>query len=219
MPQKARQILAEIYHRLAQAYGPQNWWPADSALEMMVGAVLTQNAAWQNVEKALAQLKKARLLSFKKLDQLSPEEISPHIRSAGYYNLKAKRLKSLLDFLREHSPSGSFKEFQSKETGELREAFLGVWGLGPETVDSILLYALDRPVFVIDAYTYRVFHRHHLIGEEASYGEMQELAMDHVKAEIQHYQEYHALLVQVGKDYCKPKPRCETCPLKGVHWE
>ncbi|MCB1215675.1 MAG: endonuclease III domain-containing protein [Deltaproteobacteria bacterium] len=218
MTRKAKQILEEIFERLLEYYGPQHWWPAETALEMMVGAVLTQNTAWKNVEKALANLRQEGLLAFEALQSLELEALADKIRPSGYYNLKARRLKALLDFLGQESPLGKIELFKSKETSSLRKAFLGVWGLGPETVDSILLYALDRPVFVIDQYTYRVFLRHHLIAEESSYEEMQSLAMDHLPEDLKKYQEYHALLVRVGKEYCGPKARCESCPLKGINW-
>jgi endonuclease-3 related protein len=183
----------------------------------MVGAILTQNTNWKNVEKAIAQLKRAKVLHPKKMLTLSDADLAQLIRPAGYFNIKTQRLKAFLKFLQEEF-QGSITKMREESTDKLRGALLTVKGIGPETADSILLYALAHPIFVVDAYTYRVFTRHYLIGEEAGYDELQELAMDHVAKQVEHYNEFHALLVRVGKDFCKPKPQCEQCPLKGLNW-
>jgi endonuclease-3 related protein len=205
--------LNQIYHLLLEAYGPQNWWPAESTLEVMVGAVLTQNTNWQGVEKALANLKGNDLLTPGKLHSLPTEDLARLIKPAGYFNLKARRLKNLIEFLIEVY-SADFDTMGQVETGRLRQELLEVNGVGPETADSILLYALQRPVFVVDTYTYRIMNRHGLIGEDVSYDELQEFFTQHLPLDISLYNQYHALLVRVGKLHCQPKPRCQGCPLE-----
>jgi endonuclease-3 related protein len=205
--------LNEIYDLLLEAYGPQNWWPAESPLEVMVGAVLTQNTNWQGVEKAMASLKRHNLLNPHKLKAIPPEDLAGLIKPAGYYNLKARRLKNLIDFVAE-AYSGDLETMGQIETGRLRKELLAVNGVGPETADSILLYALQKPVFVVDTYTYRVMSRHGLVGEEVSYDELQELFIQHLPLDMALFNEYHALLVRVGKLHCQPKPRCQGCPLE-----
>ena len=205
--------LNEIYELLLLAYGPQKWWPAESPLEVMVGAVLTQNTNWQGVEKAIANLKRDDLLNLNQLKAIPTEKLSQLIRPAGYFNLKARRLKNLIEFLTE-AYSGDLETMARVETGQLRRELLAVNGVGPETADSILLYALQRPVFVVDTYTYRVMNRHGLIGAEVSYDKLQELFTHHLPLEMTLFNEYHALLVRVGKRHCQPKARCEGCPLE-----
>ena len=204
--------LNEIYELLLKAYGPQKWWPAESPLEVMVGAVLTQNTNWQGVEKAIANLKRDNLLNPNQLKAIPTEELSRLIKPAGYFNLKARRLKNLIEFVTE-AYSGDLETMGQVETGQLRQELLAVNGVGPETADSILLYALQRPVFVVDTYTYRVMNRHGLIGAEVSYGELQELFTHHLPLDMTLFNEYHALLVRVGKLHCQRKVRCEGCPL------
>ena len=205
--------LSEIYDLLLEAYGPQHWWPAESPLEVLVGAVLTQNTNWQGVEIAMTSVKNHNLLDPHKLQALPIEELAQLIKPAGYFNLKARRLKNLIDFIME-AYSGDLEAMERAETGQLREELLAVNGVGPETADSILLYALEKPVFVVDTYTYRVASRHGLIGEEASYDDLQELFTLHLPSEVRLFNEYHALLVRVGKLHCKRKPRCQGCPLE-----
>lgn len=217
MADKAKQILHEMFQKLMAHYGPQRWWPGETPFEVMVGAILTQNTNWRNVEKAITNLKAAQVLSLQGLLGLQDERLARLIRPAGYFNVKTRRLKSFLAFLQEEY-GGSVEKMRAEPTGMLRAKLLAVKGVGKETADSILLYALEHPIFVVDAYTYRVFTRHYLIGEEAGYDELQELATDHVDAQVDHYNEFHALLVNVGKDFCKPKPRCEGCPLHGLNW-
>ena len=205
--------LSEIYDLLLQAYGPQKWWPAESPFEVMVGAVLTQNTNWQGVEKAIANLKQSNLLNPNKLQALSTEELARLIKPAGYFNLKARRLKNLIEFLTE-TYAGDLETMERVDTDQLRKELLEVNGVGPETADSILLYALQRPVFVVDTYTYRVMNRHGLIGEEVGYDELQGLFTQHLPLDKTLFNQYHALLVRVGKLHCQPKPRCQRCPLE-----
>jgi endonuclease-3 related protein len=205
--------LNEIYELLLEAYGPQHWWPAESPLEVLVGAVLTQNTNWQGVEKAMASLKRHNLLSPHKLQAMPTEDLARLIKPTGYYNLKARRLKNLIEFVTE-AYSGDLETMKQTETGRLRKELLAVNGVGPETADSILLYALQKPVFVVDTYTYRVMSRHGLVGEEVSYDELQELFTQHLPLEMKLFNEYHALLVRVGKLHCQRKPRCQGCPLE-----
>lgn len=216
MSAKSTQILDEIYARLLERYGPQRWWPGDGPLEVMVGAILVQNTAWRNAEKAIANLKRGAALSVEGLLKLGPSELAERIRPAGYFNRKAERLLSLLRFLMEKY-QGDLERMRSESSSKLRAELLEVKGIGPETADAILLYALGHPVFVVDAYTYRIFRRHALVSEETSYEELQEIASGG-SAELERYQEFHALLVRVGQDYCKTREECEGCPLKGVNW-
>ncbi len=206
--------LLDIYYILFDRFGPQHWWPGDSPFEVMVGALLTQNTNWSNVSRAIFNLKKENLLSFDALEALPVEVLAELIRPSGYYNMKAARLKNLLALIRENG--GTLESLFNKDTAELRERFLAVNGIGPETADSILLYAAEKPVFVVDAYTHRILVRHGLISEEATYYEIQDLFTDTLPKDVSIYNEYHALLVRLGKEFCKKsKPRCEGCPLEG----
>lgn len=212
-------VVREIYDRLMTHYGPQGWWPADSAFEVMVGAILTQNTNWKNVEQAIANLKAARCLDLQSMLDMPPAELAELIRPAGYYNVKTKRLRALLEYLMEYY-AGDAEKMRQRPLEELRPELLGIKGIGPETADSILLYAFAMPSFVVDAYTHRVFSRHHLVAaSEASYDELQDLCADSLEQDVQLYNEYHALLVAVGKECCRAKnPRCEQCPLHGCNW-
>lgn len=207
-------ILMAMYERMAASFGPQHWWPAEGPLEMMVGAVLTQNTSWRNVEKAIEGLKARSLIDAEALGRIPFEELAQTIRPAGYYNIKARRLKNLAEFIRQRS-TGHLDLLFSEETGALREALLGVKGIGPETADSILLYAAGRPVFVVDAYTHRILGRHELISEEATYDEMQACFMDHLPQDAALYNEFHALIVRTAKTCCGKRPNCAACPLEG----
>lgn len=203
-----------IYRKLFSCFGPQRWWPARSRFEVMVGAILTQNTNWSNVEKAINNLRKNSLLDAGRLYRLPRGKLAAKIKSAGYYNIKAKRLKAFLKFLFQFY-GGDIKTMSSADTRLLRRQLLSVNGIGPETADSILLYALDRPVFVVDAYTKRIFSRHRLIREDADYHEVQDLCLKNLKKDLRLFNEFHALLVKLGKDFClKNKPRCAICPLR-----
>lgn len=205
--------LNEIYKCLSEAYSPQHWWPADNPLEVMVGAVLTQNTSWQGVQKAIANLKHNGMLESSKLRAIPTVELAELIRPAGYFNLKATRLKNLMELV-EGNYAGDLKAMAQVDTAQLRNELLAVNGVGPETADSILLYAFRKPIFVVDTYTYRVMSRHGLIEEEVSYQALQDFFMQHLPLDVAMFNEYHALLVKVGKLYCRRKPRCQGCPLE-----
>jgi len=206
--------LVNIYTSLLDHFGPQQWWPGETALEVLVGAVLTQNTNWANVSRAIANLKEENLLSLATLAILPEAVLAEKIRSSGYFNLKARRLKNLLSLINQDA-AGDLDLFFNQETLILREKLLSVKGIGPETADSILLYAAQKPVFVVDAYTYRMLTRHGLIGQETDYAEMQDLFMDTLPADVKLFNEYHALIVRLGKEYCKKsRPLCQQCPLR-----
>jgi endonuclease-3 related protein len=209
----AGQRLMEMFTLLSNHFGPQNWWPAETALEMMVGAVLTQNTNWKNVEKAIENLKSKNMLSLEALRSFSAAELAHEIRPAGYFNIKAKRLKNLISFLVE-GYQADLSLFLEDETQNLRQGLISVKGIGPETADSILLYAARRPVFVIDAYTHRILCRHNMSEEQTNYDELQVLFMDHLPEDLALFNEFHALIVQAGKAYCRRKPLCNHCPLE-----
>jgi len=217
MFEKNKKILGEIFEKMSSRFGPQYWWPGETPFEVMVGAILTQNTSWTNVEKAIFNLKQAGVLSPSEMEALSESALAQLIRPAGYFNVKAKRLKNLVHFLIE-SYAGNVESVRQVETTRLREELLAVNGIGPETADSILLYALEKPVFVIDQYTYRLLTRHHLISEETTYSEMQDFMTQHVQEDLKTYNEFHAQIVKLGKEYCRSKARCEECPLNGVNW-
>ncbi|MEO0078829.1 MAG: endonuclease III domain-containing protein [candidate division WOR-3 bacterium] len=205
-----RYKLKLIFDRLYRAFGPQNWWPADTALEVAVGAVLTQNASWTAVERAIARLKAHRMLGLEQLARLSPAELTPLIKPAGLYRVKARRLYALLQYL---AGQGGFAGLRRKETLVLREELLTLHGIGPETADSILLYALNRPIFVIDAYTRRILSRYGLIRGDEPYDALRQWFQTALPSEAQLYNEYHALLVRLAKTCCRPRPLCSHCPL------
>jgi endonuclease-3 related protein len=207
--------LLDIRQRLFDHFGPQHWWPGDTPFEIMVGAVLTQNTNWRNVERAIDTLKDAGMLSLEKMAALPVDLLAQYIRPAGYYNIKAGRLRNLLGMIIErHEGDPERLLTQSLETQ--RRDLLSVKGVGPETADSIILYAAGQPIFVVDAYTHRILLRHNLIDEEYGYYEIQELFMDNLDNNTDLFNEYHALLVRLGKEFCKKsKPRCDDCPLKG----
>jgi len=213
MPEAVTDRLMSIYDRLLSHFGPRGWWPGDTAFEVMVGAVLTQNTAWTNVAKAIARLKSAGVLSPDGLARISRAELAALIRPAGYYNLKTDRLKSLVDLVMEDGDDDPPRLLR-RPLPKLRANLLAVKGIGPETADSILLYAAGYPVFVVDAYTRRILSRHGLIPVEASYDQLQQLFMDHLSPNVSLFNEFHALIVALGHRYCKTKPRCQDCPLK-----
>lgn len=209
-----RKSLEDIYEKLYYCFGPQDWWPGDSPFEVIVGAILTQNTNWQNVSRAIDNLKKAKVLTPAKLHSLPLNKLAQLIRPSGYFNIKAKRLKSFLDFLFKNY-QGKLDKMFSLPLDELRQKILSVKGIGPETADSILLYAGGYPVFVVDAYTKRIFSRKKLFSENVDYHRVQEIFMGNLKKDVQLYNEYHALIVRLGKDFCKKtKPKCATCPIK-----
>ncbi len=208
-------VVGKIYQTLHQQYGPQGWWPIqreykkrehltpEEQFEICVGAILTQNTAWKNVQKALEQLRQHDALTKDAIRTLSAEQLAQLIRSSGYHNQKAKKLKAFIAFL------DSGKEIT-------RAHLLEVWGLGNETVDSMLLYAYQEPVFVIDAYTKRIFARLGLCDEKTSYPALQALFHEHLPKDHQLFNEYHALLVEHAKRFCKKEPACKECPLQNI---
>lgn len=212
---RKRSELLGIYQRLYTALGPQHWWPADSPFEVIIGAILTQNTSWNNVERAIKNLKQRELLDPLKLYDVREGRLASIIKPSGFFNIKAKRVKHFMHFFFEYF-QGSIKKMFGEDMLPLREKLLKVNGLGPETVDSILLYAGGKPIFVVDAYTRRIFSRHKLIPEEAGYHEIQRLFMNNLDHDVKLFNEYHALLVYVGKHYCKSEPRCDQCPMNGV---
>lgn len=211
-------ILRGFYDALYRAYGPQGWWPGRTRTEIVVGAILTQNTNWRNAERAIAQLRAAGLLDWAALQEVSAEDLAERIRPAGYYNIKARRLKNLVAWLWARH-DGDFDGLASMNVGDLREQLLGIHGVGPETADSILLYGLDLPSFVVDAYTARVAGRHGLIDDGAGYEALKSLFEDSLPADAEMFNEYHALLVEVGKRHCRPRARCDGCPLETFEHE
>ncbi len=203
-----------MYEAMVGALGPSHWWPGESPLEIAVGAVLTQNTNWANVAKAIENIKQADVLDVRRLLALPVSELSELIRPAGYFRLKAGRLRNLLQFIASEA-QGDIEVLREREFSLLRESLLQVKGIGPETADAILCYALDFPVFVVDAYTVRMFSRHGLVSEEADYHEVQSYVMDVLPGDLALFNEYHALIVRMGKQWCKKKQGlCETCPLQ-----
>ncbi|MFQ5894625.1 MAG: endonuclease III domain-containing protein [Nitrospinota bacterium] len=208
-----REKLLRIYRLLLSHFGPSGWWPAESAFEVMVGAILTQNTAWANVERAIANLKGAGLLSFQGLREVSARRLARLIRPAGYFNQKARYLKELVSHL-EAACGGDLSRFFARDTAALREEFLRIKGIGPETADSILLYAGGHPAFTVDAYTRRSFARLGLIRPRAPYEEIRRLFQEHLPPSSSLFNEYHALIVRLGKNLCLKSPRCGECPLQ-----
>ncbi len=208
-----RPPLESYYRALLRRFGPQRWWPGETPFEVMVGAILTQNTAWPNVEKAILSLKANRLLDPPRLREIDAETLALAIRPAGYYNVKAKRLKNFIEWFMARA-GGDAEVLRRADPGRLREELLEIKGVGRETADSILLYALGVPTFVVDAYTWRVLSRHRLVPEETSYEEMKDLFERNLPRDAKLYNEFHALLVAVGREYCRPAPRCAKCPLR-----
>lgn len=209
---KKNPSLKEIYHILFHFFGPQHWWPAQTPFEVVVGAILVQNTNWANTEKAIKSLKKARMLTPIKLKTCSVKQLASLIKSAGYFNIKAKRLKNFIHFLFGEY-QGSLRKMAQEKTETLRRRLLSVNGIGEETADSILLYAFHKPVFVVDAYTRRIFLRHKFFKKDCDYQEIQGLFQKNLKSGARLFNEYHALIVRLGKDFCRSKPACDQCPL------
>lgn len=204
--------ISAIYRELLDWCGPRHWWPAEHWFEVMVGAVLTQNTAWVNVEKALVQMRERNLLAPEPLLTVPVEELADAIRSAGYYNLKARRLRNLTEALVE---DGGLDGWAGMETWALRNRLLAINGVGEETADSILLYVFRRPIFVVDAYTRRVFTRLGYVKGSETYRELAALFEQCLGPDEPVFNEYHALIVALGNRLCRPKPLCDECPLAG----
>jgi len=206
----AARSLRRLYDALQALYGEQPWWPADSPFEIMVGAVLTQNAAWSNVEKAIERLKVAGLMSLPALLDTTHEQLAETIRPSGYYNIKARRLRNLCLFL---DRAGGLEVFAARSLDDQRTALLGVNGVGPETADDILLYALGQPVFVIDTYTRRLLRRYGLVRGDEDYEQLRALFEQAIERDVYLYQQYHALIVMHAKETCRKSPQCARCAL------
>jgi len=204
--------LIKIYKRLLENYGEQNWWPADSKLECAIGAILTQNTSWNNVEKAITNIKSVMDITIENLSVLSTNELSLLIRPSGFYKQKAKRIKRLIEFIN-NQYEGKIENMEHENLKSLRAGLLSINGIGPETADCILLYVVNKPVFVIDKYTYRLLYRHGFILRETSYSEMQNLFMENLENRSGLFGEFHALIVEVGKNHCKKRAICEDCPI------
>jgi endonuclease-3 related protein len=213
--QSLERALTDIYRRLSGGFGPQHWWPAEEPFEVIVGAILTQSAAWGNVEKAIANLKMAEALSPARLRRLQLPKLAGLVRPCGYYNAKALKLKSFAFWLGNHYNDDLDRLF-AVNTDDLRQQLLSVHGIGQETADSILLYAAGKPIFVIDAYTRRILSRIGLFPEKESYAGYQAFFMEHLPPDAVMFNEYHALLVRLGKDFCRRRPLCSTCHLNPI---
>ena len=207
-----QKTLLEIYERMLERYGPQHWWPGETRFEMMVGAVLTQAAAWSNVEKAIARLKEAGALSPRALRGLTEGEVASLVYSAGYYNAKARKLKALAEFVGQRF-NDDLDAMANLTDDSLRGELLSVHGIGEETADDIMLYAADRPAFVIDGYTRRLVARLGLAPESDRYGAYRDLFMKNLPADSKLFGEYHALIVRHGVEVCRRQPLCDRCCL------
>ena len=205
--------LNDIYRSLIDHYGGQGWWPADSKLECAVGAILTQNTSWKNVEIAIRNIKSVMDITEVNLTSISLEELSILIKPSGFYNQKARRIKSLTDFINS-SYGGKIENMQTDNPFTLRQKLLQINGIGPETADCILLYALGKKFFVVDKYTYRLLYRHGIIDNQADYNEIQKIFMDNIEMNTELYSEFHALIVKLGKNNCGRKSNCRGCPLE-----
>jgi endonuclease-3 related protein len=213
-----RKDLLRIYTLLNGHFGDLHWWPAEGPFEVMVGAILTQNTAWTNVEKAIAALKQKQLLSLDALFRIDEGTLAGIIRPSGCYNVKAKSLKSLVRLLVEEY-AGNIGNMSDEYLPTLREKLLGVRGIGPETADSILLYACGKPIFVSDAYTRRILQRHHLINDNADYDKIQAMFMNQLPRDVALFNQFHALIVHTGKTFCRKAPQCDPCPLRMLQAE
>lgn len=208
-----RRRLLRLYDALYRRFGPQRWWPARSAFEVVVGAILTQSTAWVNVERAVAQLRRAGALRPAALAALPAARLARLVQPSGFFRVKAGRLRAFVRHLvRRHG--GDLTRFLRQPPAALRAELLGITGIGPETADSILLYAAGRPVFVVDAYTRRILSRHRVVSRGVDYGRLQAVFMTHLPRDPALFNEYHALLVRVAKEYCRARPRCARCPLR-----
>jgi endonuclease-3 related protein len=207
--------LRRIYERLLRRFGHAGWWPGETAFEVCLGAILVQNTSWRNVERTLQVLRRGGRLSFERLAPLVPSRLAPLLRSSGTFRLKARRVRAFLDFLgREYG--GRVEAMRQDDPRRLREKLLRVEGIGPETADSILLYAAAHPVFVVDAYTRRVFARLGWIEGAEPYDAVQRLFMERLPPDAALYNDFHAQIVTLGKDVCLPVPRCSSCPLEDL---
>ena len=212
---ETRKCLLAIYETLDSHFGDLHWWPGETPLEIIVGAILTQNTSWKNVKIAINNLKTKGLLYTEKLFETEDTILAELIKPSGYYNVKTRRLKAFLQFLhREYE--GNLERMFEDDLWILREKLLDVNGIGEETADSILLYAGNKPIFVVDLYTRRILQRHNIIIGSPGYGEIQKLFMTNLPASVQLFNQYHALFVNTGKHFCRKAPKCEGCPLENI---
>jgi len=209
--------LLKIYSLLLKEYGKQHWWPVTSnqpEFEIIIGAILTQNTSWKNVEIAISNLRKNNLIRVEEIKGINKNKLAALIKPSGYYNQKAERLKIFAEYITANY-NGNLNKFLIKDTAKLRKELLTIKGIGPETADSIILYAAKKPVFVVDAYTKRIFTRLGMINKKSSYEEIQSFFQERLKNNVNLFNEYHALLVKHAKQYCRTRPLCSGCPLKG----
>ena len=206
------ELLREVYDKLSSFLGPQRWWPAETPFEVILGAILTQNTAWKNVATAIGNLRRHDLLSFERLCGLSLQELAALVRSSGFYNEKAKKIKIFCNHILTKW-DGGLEKFLAQDMESLRTDLLAIRGIGPETADSIVLYAALKPSFVVDRYTYRIFSRHGWVEESISYEELREYFMGAMEPGVPLFQEFHALLVRTGHLYCRKTALCQSCPL------
>ena len=205
--------LRAYYDDLLAHFGPSGWWPGDTPFEVCVGAILTQNTAWANVEKAIANLKRLRMMSASTILAAPVDELEDALIPSGYFRVKSRRLRRFCEYLIDQH-GGSVERMARTPIAVLRAQLLAVHGIGPETADDILLYACDKPVFVVDTYTRRVFARHGFVEPSVTYETLQEFLTSYLPEDLHLYKDYHAQIVNVGKEYCKPTPRCADCPLR-----
>jgi endonuclease-3 related protein len=211
----SRAVVREVYRRLLRAFGHAGWWPAESAFEVCVGAILVQNTAWTNVERTLARLRRRKLLSFEALAAVPASRLAPLLRTSGTFRVKAARLRALLDHLGERY-SGRVEAMARRPARALRAELMRVHGVGPETADSIALYAAGKAFFVVDAYTRRVFSRLGLLSGDEPYDVVQRFFEDRLPRRAELYGDYHAQIVRLAKDVCRTLPRCAECPLEDL---
>ncbi len=202
-----------MYGRMRDYFGDPGWWPGDTPFEVMVGAILTQSASWDNVVRAIDNLKREGLMDPVSISSSPKDLIEALIRPSGFYRQKAERLKRFCSYLVERY-GGDVGNMKERDMWELREELLSLKGIGKETCDSILLYALEKPIFVVDAYTHRILNRHGFIPEDATYDEIQEMFMNSLPRDTRLFNEFHALFVLTGKSFCRKTPRCKGCPLE-----
>lgn len=209
-----KETLVKIYDKLLEAFGPQHWWPADDDFEIIVGAILTQSVSWKNVEKAIDNLKAEGLLSLDAILAVDKDKLAALIKSTMYYNQKALKLKNFCRYIKQNYGGDIYSLFE-KSIPNMRAELLSIKGIGPETADSIILYAAAKPIFVVDAYTRRIFSRLGFLPDDVKYSQMQDFFMSNLPSDVNLFNEYHALIVRLGKDYCKnKKPLCNECPVK-----
>lgn len=204
--------LTEIYKKLFGHFGEQHWWPAETEFEVIIGAILTQASAWKNVEIAIKNLKSENLLNPEGIKNIHQNKLKKLIRSVGYYNAKSKKLKKFVDFLYKNY-NGDLTLFLNQPNDKLRKELFSIWGIGYETADSIILYAAHKPSFVVDAYTKRIFSRIGLIDDGIDYENLKKFFEENLPKNLGIYKEFHALIVELGKNYCRKKPICNECPI------